>query len=62
MYKYIKSLRNDVHTISDNTHVRGKLICECYNGIINIDNEERHIRIVIISVHTVRLTSFYFRP
>lgn len=62
MYKYMKSLRNDVHTLSDNTHVRSKLICECYNVIIYIANEERHIIIVIISVYTVRLTSFYFRP
>ena len=34
--KYMKSLGNDVHNLSDNTPVRIKIYQEFYHGIVNL--------------------------
>ena len=41
----MKSLRNYVHNLSDNTHLRNKLYQEFYRGIVHIANEGGPIRI-----------------
>ena len=51
LYKYMKSLRNDVHNLSANAHVRRKISQEFYHDIVDmyiflyIANEGCHIRI-----------------
>jgi len=45
LYKYMKSLRNDIHYLSDNKHVEIKIYPEFYHGIVYIDNDGSHIRI-----------------
>jgi hypothetical protein len=41
----MKSLRNNVHNLSDNTHLRNKLYQELFPGIVHIANEKGPIRI-----------------
>ena len=43
--KYIISLSNDLHNLSDNTHVRIKIYREFFHSIVYIANEGRHIKI-----------------
>jgi len=42
--KYMKSLKVDVN-LSSNMHVRSKIYCQFYHGIVYIANEQCHIRI-----------------
>jgi hypothetical protein len=51
--KYILSLSNDLHNLSDNTHVRIKIYREYFHSIVYRANEGRHIRIK----HPTRLMS-----
>jgi hypothetical protein len=44
LYKYMKSLWNDVHNLSNNTHMQSKI--KFYYGIVYIANEGRHIIIL----------------
>jgi hypothetical protein len=46
LYKYIKSHSNDVHNMSDNTHVQIKIYQEFYHSIIYIASEGHHVRIM----------------
>jgi hypothetical protein len=39
LYEYMKSLRNDVNNLFDNTHVLLKIYPEFYHSIIYIANE-----------------------
>jgi hypothetical protein len=45
LYKYMKSLGNDVHNLSINAHVQSKIYREFYHNIVYIPNEGHHIRI-----------------
>ena len=42
---YMKPIRNDVHNLSDNTHVLSNIYWEFYHTIAYIVNEGRHSRI-----------------
>jgi len=42
----MKSLWNDVHNLSNNTHIQNKIYQKFYHGIVYIANEGRHIRIM----------------
>jgi len=44
----MKSLRNDVHNLSDNVHVPIKIYQKIYNGIVYITNKRHHNRIIFI--------------
>jgi hypothetical protein len=55
LYKYIKSLSNDFHNLSDNTHVRIKIYGEFYHGIVYIAHEGCNIRITYKNPSNVRL-------
>ena len=46
LYKYIKSLSNDLHNLSDNTHIGIKIYGDFYHGIMHIAHEGRHIKIM----------------
>jgi hypothetical protein len=48
LYEYMKSLRNDVHNLSDNVHVPIKIYLKIYNDIVYITNKWHHIRITFI--------------
>ena len=37
---------NDVHDLTDNTHVRSKMYREFFHGIVYSTNEECHVRII----------------
>lgn len=43
--KIMKSLWKDVHNLSGNIHVRGKIYGKLYHYIVHLVNEERLIRI-----------------
>ena len=45
LYEYMKSLRNDVNNLFDNTHVLLKINPEFYHSIIYIANDGCHVRI-----------------
>ena len=47
LYEYMKSLRNEMNNLFDNTHVGIKIYQEFYHSIIYIANEGRHVRIFI---------------
>ena len=47
LYEYMNSLRNDGYYLFVNTHVQIKIYREFYHGIIYIDNEGHHVRMVI---------------
>jgi len=48
LYKYMKSLENDVNIVFDNKHERIKTYLEFYHAIIYIANEGCHVRICYI--------------
>ena len=43
LYQYMKSLKNYVHTLCGNTHVRIKIYRKFYHCITYIANEEHHV-------------------
>ena len=43
----MKSLRNDDHNLSGNTHVQIKIYQEFYQSIVHIASEGCHIRIIL---------------
>lgn len=45
LYEYMKSFRNDVNNLFDNTHVQIEIYREFYHGIIYIANEGLLVRI-----------------
>ena len=45
LWKYMKLLRNYVHNLSDNTHVRSKLYRVFYHCIVYIANDRSHVKI-----------------
>ena len=47
LIEYMKSLKNDVNNLMDNTHVRIKVCRVFYHDIIYIHNEERRVEISI---------------
>lgn len=46
--KYMKTIMNDVHNLSDNRHVRIIIYQKVYHNSVYIVNEECRIRIFII--------------
>ena len=44
---YMKPIRNDVHNLSDNTHVQIKIYQKVHHSFVYIVNEGCHIRIFI---------------
>jgi hypothetical protein len=50
LYEYMKSLRNYVNNLFDNTHVRIEIYREFYHSIIYIAIEGRYVRIIFIYV------------
>ena len=67
-FKYMKSLRNEVHELFSNPQVGNKIYWEFYNSIFYIVNEGCHInilfRIYIIksALHNLKTSALYNRP
>ena len=62
MYEYMKSLRNYVNNLFDNTHVGIKIYWEFYHGIIYLAHEGRHFWILENAISNQAINAYDHQP